>query len=143
MYNAEKRVVVLESNATLLNELKGAIERQGDFIVAYTGDDGENGVKQIVNSKPDIVIVGTFLKGLDGCNVIREIKAAGLQSKIIATGVSGEAVIERAIREGADYYLIKPFAIQGALELMSELCEEKGNAATETTEVLPQKRRAT
>lgn len=143
MYNAEKRVVVLESNATLLNELKGAIERQGNFIVAYTGDDGENGVKQIVNSKPDIVIVGTFLKGLDGCNVIREIKAAGLQSKIIATGVSGEAVIERAIREGADYYLIKPFAIQGALELMSELCEEKGNAATETTEVLPQKRRAT
>lgn len=143
MYNAEKRVVVLESNATLLNELKGAIERQGNFIVAYTGDDGENGVKQIVNSKPDIVIVGTFLKGLDGCNVIREIKAAGLQSKIIATGVSGEAVIERAIREGADYYLIKPFAIQGALELMSELCEEKGNAATEKTEVLPQKRRAT
>lgn len=142
MYNAEKRVVVLESNATLLNELKGAIERQGNFIVAYTGDDGESGVKQIVNSKPDIVIVGTFLKGLDGCNVIREIKAAGLQSKIIATGVSGEAVIERAIREGADYYLIKPFAIQGALELMSELCEEKGNAATETTEVLPQKRRA-
>ncbi len=143
MYNAEKRVVVLESNATLLNELKGAIERQGNFIVAYTGDDGESGVKQIVNSKPDIVIVGTFLKGLDGCNVIREIKAAGLQSKIIATGVSGEAVIERAIREGADYYLIKPFAIQGALELMSELCEEKGNAATETTDVLPQKRRAT
>ena len=45
MYNAEKRVVVLESNATLLNELKGAIERQGNFIVAYTGDDGENGVK--------------------------------------------------------------------------------------------------
>lgn len=40
MYNAEKRVVVLESNATLLNELKGAIERQGNFIVAYTGDDG-------------------------------------------------------------------------------------------------------
>ena len=26
---------------------------------------------------------------------------------------------------------------------MGELCEEKGNAATETTEVLPQKRRAT
>ena len=143
MYNAEKRVVVLESNATLLNELKGAIERQGNFIVAYTGDDGENGVKQLLNSTRDIVIVVRFLMGLDGCNVIREIKAAGLQSKIIATGVSGEAVIERAIREGADYYLIKPFAIQGALELMSELCEEKGNAATETTEVLPQKRRAT
>lgn len=82
MYNAEKRVVVLESNATLLNELKGAIERQGNFIVAYTGDDGENGVKQIVNSKPDIVIVGTFLKGLDGCNVIREIKAAGCRAKL-------------------------------------------------------------
>ena len=31
MYNAEKRVIVLESNATLLNELKGEIERQGGF----------------------------------------------------------------------------------------------------------------
>ena len=76
MYNAEKRVIVLESNATLLNELKGAIERQGDFNVVYIGDDGETGVKQIEKIKPDLVIVSTFLKGLDGCGVIRAIKAA-------------------------------------------------------------------
>lgn len=144
MYNAEKRVIVLESNATLLNELKGAIERQGDFNVVYICDDGETGVKQIEKIKPDLVIVSTFLKGLDGCGVIRAMKAAGLQSKIIATGVSGEAIIDRAIREGADYYLIKPFSIPGALELIQDLCEEKDSAAEhETTDAVPQKRRTT
>ncbi len=144
MYNAEKRVIVLESNATLLNELKGAIERQGDFNVAYSGDDGEAGLKQILKTKPELVIVGTFLKGLDGCNVIRELKAAGLQSKVIATGVAGEAIIERVIREGADYYLIKPFAIQGALDLMADLCEEKSSTTkADATENLPQKRKTT
>ena len=144
MYNAEKRVIVLESSATLLNELKNAIERQGDFKVAYAGDDGDAGLKQIVQIKPDLVIAGTFLKGVDGCGVIREIKSAGLNCKIIATGVSCEAAIDRAVREGADYYLIKPFAIQGALELMNELCADNAEEAqSEKAEALPQKRRTT
>lgn len=136
-----RKAAVLESNAILMNELKTAIEKQGDFAVTYAGDDGETGLKQVLKNAPDVAFVGTFLKGIDGCRVIREIKEALPACRIIATGVAGEAIIERAIQDGADYYLIKPFAIAGALELMGELCRESKETPKESADFQPAKRK--
>ena len=45
--------------------------------------------------------------------------------KIIATGIGKDALIEKAMGEGADYYLVKPFSMEGALEQIEELTKEK------------------
>lgn len=116
-----KNVVVLESNGTLLQELKEAIGNSEEMSVVYAGDDGEVGIKQIGQIKPEIAIVGMFLKGTDGCGVIRALRKQGKGTKIIATGVSNDALMERAMSEGADYYLVKPFSIEGAMERIKEL----------------------
>ena len=116
-----KNVVVLESNVTLQQELKEAMESSEELRVVYAGDDGEAGIKQIQQLKPEMAIVGMFLKGTDGCGVIRAIRKQGGTTKIIATGVSNDALMEKAMNEGADYYLVKPFSISGAIERMKEL----------------------
>ena len=113
-----KNVVVLESNVTLQQELKEAMESSEELRVVYAGDDGEAGIKQIQQQKPEMAIVGMFLKGTDGCGVIRAIRKQGGTPKIIATGVSNDALMEKAMNEGADYYLVKPFSISGAIERM-------------------------
>lgn len=131
----------MESNALLLNELKTGLAKSGDFSLVYAGDDGEASLKAALKGDLDVAIVGTFLKGVDGCSVIREIRRALPDCKIIATGVSGEAIIERAIAEGADYYLIKPFSIGSAIELVEELCREKKKAEREEKDFQPMKRK--
>lgn len=141
MYEASKKVVILESNAALLGEFKQKIEETERFSVVYAGDDGAAGVKQIVKAKPALAIIGTFLKGIDGCSVIREVKNSGIGCKIIATGVAGEAIIDRAIKEGADYYLIKPFSFSAALELMDELLLESAEPQREVKEYSASKRK--
>ena len=117
----KKGIVLLESNSSLLEELKAAIEKQTGNTVVYAGDDGEEGVREILRLKPALVIVGMFLKGVDGCGVIREIRKAELKTRVIAVGVLGDALIERAIKEGADYYLVKPFSLGNALERIEEM----------------------
>ena len=67
-------VILLESNSAVLNQLKDGFSESQDFSVIYAGDDGDEGVKQILHYKPDLVIVGMFLKGPDGCGVIRAVK---------------------------------------------------------------------
>ncbi len=119
-----KSIVVLESNAGLLNELKTAIEEQTGNRVVYAGDDGEVGIRQILQLKPDLVIVGVFLKGCDGCVVIREIKKANLPTRFIATGVPSDSLMERAMEEGAEYYLVKPFTLSSSLERINEVLSE-------------------
>lgn len=125
-------IAVLESNAAVLEQMKAAIEESDDFSLLYAGEDGEEGMKALLNEKPDVVLVSMFLKGVDGCGVIRSVKNTWSEVKIIATGVSNDALIEKAIGEGASYYLVKPFSVQTAMERIRELIKEKATAAKET-----------
>lgn len=120
-----KSVILLESNAAALEQLTEALNESKEFTVVHAGDDGDVGVKQILSLKPDLVIVSMFLKGTDGCGVIRTVKKTWVDAKIIATGLSNDAIIERAMEDGASYYLVKPFSIQTAMERIRELMKDK------------------
>ena len=117
-------IIMLESNTAVLTQLMEAFKAEEEFNVLYAGDDGDEGIKEILKYKPDLVIVGMFLKGTDGCGVIHTVRKTWPSAKIIATGVPNDAVIERALNEGAAHYLIKPFSIDNAMERIRELLKE-------------------
>ena len=125
-------VVLLESNKAVLDQLKSALIEEEDFVVTHIGDDGDEGIKHILNAKPDLVVVSMFLKGADGCAVIRAIKKTWSDVKIIATGVSNDTLIEKAMAEGASYYLVKPFSITTAIERLRELMKDKSQNTKES-----------
>lgn len=118
-------VILLEANGAVLSQVKSAMENDKDFHIVYAGDDGDEGIKQILRLKPDLVVVGMFLKGTDGCGVIRMVKKTWLDAKIVATGTPNDELIERAMQEGASYYLIKPFTMDSAMERLRELMQDK------------------
>lgn len=118
-------VILLESNTAALTQLKEALGASGEFNILHAGDDGDVGIKEILTLKPDLVIVSMFLKGTDGCGVIRAVKKTWINAKIIATGLSNDSIIERAMEDGACYYLVKPFSIQTAIERIRELMKDK------------------
>lgn len=120
-----KSVVLLESNAAVLMQLKEAFAEAKEFSLLFAGDDGDEGIRKISELKPDLILVGMFLKGTDGCGVIRAAKKLALEAKIIAMGIPNDAIIERAMSEGATYYLVKPFSIQTAFERIEESMKEK------------------
>ena len=125
-------VILLESNMAVLSQLKDALAEEREFNVVYAGDDGDEGIKQILSLKPDFVIVGMILKGTDGCGVIRMVKKTWVDAKIIAMGIPNDALIERAMAEGACYYLGKPFSVSTAMERIRELGKEKSTAGKDT-----------
>ena len=118
-------IILLESNVAVLSQLKEALSEEKGYTVVYAGDDGDEGIKQILSLKPDLVIVGMILKGTDGCGVIRMVKKTWIDAKILAMGIPNDSLIERALTEGASYYLGKPFSVGTALERIGELLKEK------------------
>ena len=118
-------VIILESNQAALSQLQNALSESEQFTVIHAGDDGDAGIKEILNAKPDLVIVSMFLKGTDGLGVIRAIKKTWTDAKIVATGLPNDDIIEQAITAGASYYLVKPFSIATALERINELMKDK------------------
>ncbi len=124
-------VILLESNSAVLAQLKDALSDGEHFRVLYAGDDGDDGIKQILRLKPDLVIVGMFLKGTDGCGVIRAVQKSWHDCKIVATGIPNDDLIEKAMGEGAAYYLVKPFSVAAALERICELVKPKAKESAE------------
>ena len=116
--------VILESNIAVAEELKAGLEKLG-FAMRYVGDDGDEGAKAILGEKPSVIVTGMFLKGADGCEIIRLAKKTWQDVKIMATGPSNDELIDRAMTEGAIYYLVKPFSVDVAIERIGELMKEK------------------
>ncbi len=120
-----KSIVLLEANGSVLAQMKEAFSERREFSVVYAGEEGDEGIREILRLKPDLVIVGMFLKGTDGCGVIRAVKKAWSNVKMIATGIPNDSLIERAMTEGAIYYMVKPFSMPIMLERVEELIKEK------------------
>jgi len=118
-------VIILESNCAVLEQLKTAIEETQEFELLHAGDDGDIGINVVLQQKPDLVVVSMFLKGTDGCGVIRAVKKTWANAKIVATGSSNDEIIEKAMMEGASYYLVKPFSVVTAVERFRELLKGK------------------
>ena len=125
-------VVLLDSNVAVIEQLKTALEESEDFSLAFVSDDGDAGVRYILKEKPDLIVTSMFLKGTDACGVMRVVKKTWSDVKIIVTGVSNDALIEKAMSEGASYYLVKPFSIGTAMERLRELVKEKPQSIKES-----------
>ena len=126
-------VILLETNVAVLEQLKKEFENSQEFTVVHASDDGDLGIKAIMNRKPDLIVVGMFLKGTDGCGVIRMAKKTWPDAKIVAIGMPSDDLIARAMEEGAAYYLVKPISPALALERMKELLKDKPTTSKETT----------
>ena len=126
-------VAILELNKAVSEQLQEAFAESDDFNVTYVSDDGDLGIQEIVNTKPDLIITGMFLKGADGCSVMHMVKKQWAQAKFIVTGSANDSLIEKAMEEGALYYLVKPFSVATALERIRELIKEKSTNEIEPT----------
>jgi DNA-binding response OmpR family regulator len=69
-----------------------------------------DGLKGIVDSAPDLVILDLGLPDLDGGELLRMIRAVSDVPVIIATARDDENEIVRLLDSGADEYVVKPFS---------------------------------
>ena len=87
-------IILLESNTAILAQMKEVLKDCEDFTLLHSGEDGDEGIKYILENKPDVVVVSMFLKGADGYAVMQSIRKISPNTKIIATGISNDAYNE-------------------------------------------------
>jgi two-component system OmpR family response regulator/two-component system copper resistance phosphate regulon response regulator CusR len=81
--------------------------------------DGDEGLKLALGQQFDAVILDLMLPGRPGLEVLRELRASGIQSPVIVLTARGSVEDRVAgLNAGADDYVVKPFAL---VELMARL----------------------
>lgn len=129
------RVLLVEDNVALADELVGGLNRQG-----YATDwlaDGRDALRQGTIEPYDVVVLDLGLPGMPGLEVLSEWRAQGLTTPVLVLTARGSwAERIEGLKAGADDYLTKPFHPEELqLRLQSLLRRARGLANQSTLEV--------
>lgn len=103
-------VLIIDDEVLTLNNLKKALEKDGYEILL--ADSGENGIEIFNKNRPNLVLVDLMLPGIDGIQVLRQIKE--LDPNTVVIMITAYEILEKAVESmklGAYDYLLKPFKI--------------------------------
>ena len=103
------KIMLVDENEQTLNELKENFSSSNYDVVAVATN-GLVALDEVKKIKPDVIIMDVVLSGIDGFNLIEQIKQLNLNTKIIIlSSLSLEGFITKAMSLGVSYYMIKPF----------------------------------
>ncbi len=103
------RVLVIDDEAEIGRATRAGLSGAG-FTVAWTATAAE-GMAQVAQWHPDVVILDLSLPDKDGLEVCRELRAWTPVPIIVLSVRAGEQDKVTALELGADDYLTKPFTI--------------------------------
>ncbi len=104
--------IFLADDHTIVREgLRYLLEAQGDMVVVGEAADGRQAVQRVLESKPDVVIMDIAMPGLNGIEATQRIRRVLPRTRIVFLSMhAGPEQIFRALRAGADGYLLKETA---------------------------------
>jgi two-component system OmpR family response regulator len=104
------RILLVEDEAYLARTIVRVLGEEG--YAAESAGDGRTGLARALAEDFDLVLVDWMLPGLDGLQVVRRLRAAGMSIPVLMLTARGQ-VEDRVegLDAGADDYLTKPFAL--------------------------------
>jgi len=101
-------ILVVDDDPEIQQLLGYVLRREGYETVEALS--GEEALKIVQRSAPDLVVLDLMLPGIDGFTVCERLRIARSVPVLMLTGRAGEADKVRGLDTGADDYLTKPFS---------------------------------
>jgi len=112
---ASAKVLIVEDDPAMLRGLMDNF-RLRDYAT-LTAADGREGLEAALRERPDLIILDIMLPSMNGYEICRQVREAGLDMPIIMLTAKGqEEDVVLGLKMGADDYVKKPFSIR---ELMA------------------------
>jgi len=111
-----KKILVVEDDKFLRELIVQKLIKEGYDIAEAV--DGEKGLKNIKDEKPDLVLLDLILPGIDGFEVLAKMKEDVAMAQIpviILSNLGQKDDIERGLKMGAVDYLIKAHFTPGEI----------------------------
>jgi two-component system KDP operon response regulator KdpE len=122
------RLLIVDGDAQLRHALGTALRVNGFDVV--DADSGEEGLRVNTVQRPDAVILDLVLPDIDGMQVLREIRTAGVVPVIVLTVRDLREDKVAALDAGADDYVTKPFDTEELLARIRAALRRHQPAAT-------------
>ena len=113
------RVLIVEDEIRIRNGMANLIEHHTEHTVIGEAQNGQEGLEMALLYMPDLIITDIRMPVMDGLEMMRKLREQdGDWHFVILSGYSEFEYAKKAIRYGADDYLIKPLAPDDVMSLL-------------------------
>jgi len=106
----KKRILVIDDDASVSKLVSDVLTEEGFSVT--TASCGEDGIKKVHRSKPNLIILDLRLPDMDGfqiCQTLKKDKSVSAIPIIMLTVKSTKSSTVAGLEMGADDYIVKPF----------------------------------
>lgn len=107
------RVLVVDDSRSMRIVASSLIKGLGHQVIGEA-EDGKVALKQYLELKPDVVLLDLVMPRFDGKKTLQKLIETDPQANIIiCSSLGSEADVEFCLRNGAKFYLQKPYEAEG------------------------------
>lgn len=101
-------VLLVEDHPMFRERLASIISKRGDMSVCGEADNVQDGLRLAETLRPNIAIVDITLRGSNGLDLLKDLKARGIDMPVLVLSMHDEAIYaQRVLRAGARGYITK------------------------------------
>ena len=123
-----KKILVVDDEKDIVDILKEILKHEGYDV--ETAFDGEEGLKKVVEIKPDLVVADVMMPKMDGYEFVRKMKEDPSVSSIpviFLTAKDQTTDRYKGLSLGVVAYIVKLFDLDELRETVREVLETKKN----------------
>ena len=122
-------ILVVEDDDAIRSAVMRGLRERGHAVA--TAATGLAGLEQILQTRPQVVLLDLGLPDVDGLTLIAMIRAASDVPLIVITAQDDDPTMIKALDSGADDYVVKPFGTdQVAARIRAVLRRTEGDSGT-------------
>lgn len=107
------RLLLVDDQALVRAGVRRVLDADSEFDVVAEAGDADDALARVREHACDVVVLDLNMPGRDGFEVLRAIRASGATPRVLVLSLHSEpGYVARAVRDGADGYLLKETAVQ-------------------------------
>jgi DNA-binding NarL/FixJ family response regulator len=116
------RILLADDHALIRQGLKALLEKQG-FQVVGEASDGQEALRSVEKTQPDVAIIDISMPVLNGVETARELKKSSPKTKVILLTQHDEhQYVTESLRAGVRGYVLKSQAGDDLVQAIREVC---------------------
>ncbi|NMG75702.1 two-component system response regulator NarL [Aromatoleum diolicum] len=119
MTETPQSVIIIDDHPLFRKGLIQLLRTVPGFRLVAEAADGKEGIAHILRLRPDLLLLDLNMKDMSGLEVLRFVKQADLDTRVVMVTVSDAAEdLVAALRAGADGYLLKDMEPEEMVEAL-------------------------
>ncbi|NLB52792.1 MAG: sporulation transcription factor Spo0A [Syntrophomonadaceae bacterium] len=135
-------VVIADDNKEFCGILNDYFTNDPDFSIIAECANGMEVLDVLEKKQVEVIILDLIMPYMDGIGVLEKINDMRLETRpkiIILTAFGQEAITQRAMQLGADYYILKPFNLDVLGDRVRQIARESKNRPEARVPAMPVK----